>query len=95
MFIFVSFFQAFLRSGNSEPFFIQEVFDLQKNFHVSAAIEPMPRWCLPWSEYGKFGFPVPQDVGFNPDDPGDLANPEVELVGKLDLTHGIPEFRTD
>ncbi len=55
----------------------------------------MPGRSLAWFKYGKFGLPVAQHIGFDPDDPGHLANSEVELIGKLDLTHGILGFRLD
>ncbi len=77
----VSLLQDLAGSGERVTLGMHQVLDLQGQFHVAAAVEPLAGSALVGFELGKLRLPKAQDVGFHGADAGHIANLEVEAIG--------------
>ena len=61
---------------------VEELLDHQQHLDVPATVEPL-RGCRAgrFDRAFEFRFPVPDDVGRDTEQPADLADPEISLVG--------------
>lgn len=74
------------RAGERESLVVDELLDGQRDFHVTAAIQPLARTALVGFELGEPGLPEAQNVGLYLADARNIANLEIETVGDGGLT---------
>ena len=74
-------FQSLTGAGEGVALGVDQVLDLQDQFNISAAIEPLTGSAFVGLELGKLRLPKAQDIGFEAADAGHIADLEVEAVG--------------
>src|SRR5262245_53331955 len=52
----------------------------------------MVRGGLSWSQNRELGLPISEDIRLDTDDLGDLADAEIEFIGKRGLSHSVPRL---
>jgi len=77
--------QILSRPGDCEAVAVKQTPDLEHEFDVLAAVEPVPGFALHGFESRELSFPEPQDIGLDTRKLAHLADSEIELVRDEDL----------
>ena len=76
------------RPLNGKPLFIEELADVENQFHIFATVEPVPGLGLYRAQPGEFSFPKAQDKRFGTSQFADFANAKIELIRNYHIAGG-------
>ena len=68
------------RPLDGKTLFVEELADMENQFHIFAAVEPMPGLGLYRPQPGEFRFPIAQDKRFGASQFADFANAKIQLI---------------
>ena len=75
--------EPLLRPFEGQALFVEEALDLNDEVHVPPTVNPLPRRVFLRAEELELRLPVSENVRGDPEERGDLADAEEELLGYL------------